>query len=85
MDKLEDLITDKKIEIAWGNADFGEYLNANKRELINNTILKCVCGYYTGHTAECIVKELGLVTDKWELTNKGRAYLFTAFSKGKSY
>lgn len=81
----EEIIPDVLIEQAWGNSNFGEYLNANKRELVNNTVLKCVCGYYTGKTAESIVMELDLVTSKWELTNRGRAYLYAAFSNGKSY
>ncbi len=79
------VITDEQIEKAWGNSNFGDFLNQNKRELVNNTILKCASGYYTGHTAKRIVEELGLVTTKWTLTKKGKEYLYEAYSQGKSY
>lgn len=85
MDKPEEIITDQEIESAWGDANFGEFLNANKRELINNSVLKCASGYYTGSTAVHIVCGLGLATEKWELTKKGKYYLYSAFSSGKSY
>ena len=81
----EEIITDEQIENAWGNANFGDFLNANKRELINNTILKCASGYVTGKTAKTIVEELKLVGVRWSLTKKGKDYLYAAFSQGKSY
>lgn len=81
----KELVTDKQIEDAWGSANFGEFLTNNKRELINNTILKCASGYVTGSTAKRIVQELGLVSTKWTLTKKGQRYLFAAYSQGKSY
>lgn len=83
MDK--EIITDEQIETAWGNANFGDFLNTNKRELVNNTLLKCASGYHTGHTAQCIVRELGLVGKRWALTKKGQQYLYEAYSQGKSY
>jgi len=64
MDKPEELITDEQIEKAWGNGNFGEYLNNNKRELINNTVLKCASGLRTGATATSICAELGLTVSK---------------------
>lgn len=79
------VITDEQIEKAWGNSNFGDFLNQNKRELVNNTVLKCASGYYTGHTSKRIVEELGLVTPKWRLTKKGKEYLYEAYSQGKSY
>lgn len=79
----EEIITLNQIENAWGNSNFGEYLNFHKRELINNTLLKCASGYHAGYTAQCIVRELELVDPKkWELTSKGKAYLYEAFSQG---
>lgn len=83
MESVQDLVTDKQIELAWGNANFGD--GPSKREIIANTILKCASGYHTGHTAKCIVEELGLVTKDWNLSQRGRRYLFAAFSGGKSF
>ncbi len=86
MDDPKEIITDGQIEHVWGHANFGEYLNVNKRELINNTVLKCASGYYTGATAKHIVTQLGLVMPgKWSLTKLGKEYLYAAFSNGKSY
>lgn len=82
MEKVEDLVTDKQIDIAWGFANFGEGLT--KREIIANTLLKCASGYQTGHTAKCIVEELGLVTQKWTLSQRGKRYLYSAYSGGLS-
>jgi hypothetical protein len=82
MEKVEDLVTDKQIDLAWGNANFGG--THSKREVIANTLLKCASGYHTGHTAKCIVEELGLVTQKWQLSQRGKRYLFAAYSGGLS-
>lgn len=82
MTRTEKLITDKDIDIAFGNADFGS--QHTKREIVNNTVLKFAAGYVAGHTAQCIVQELGLVNSKLKLTNIGREYLFAAYSGGLS-
>jgi len=82
MEKVQDIITDEQMEKAWGNANFG---STDKREIIRNTLLKCASGYYTGHTAKCIVSELGLVyQSKWKLSKLGQQYLFAAYSNGVS-
>lgn len=84
MEKTEQLISDEQINIAFGYANFGK--DITKREVLNNTLLKCASGYYSGHTASCIVRELGLVKKKcWELTKKGKEYLFVAYSGGNSF
>lgn len=79
--KIEEIITDEQIEVAFGYSNFGE---RSKREVVRNSLLKCASGYNTGHTAEVIVKELGLVTTKWTLTKKGKQYLWAAYSNGIS-
>lgn len=82
MDKVEVLVSDEQINEAWGDADFG---TASRRDVVNNTVLKCASGYYTGHTAACIVRELGLVQQrKWKLSESGKRYLYAAFSGGIS-
>lgn len=81
MDSVHDILTDAQIKSAWGNADFGI---KQPREVISNTLLKCACGYATGRTARVICEELGLITDDWQLTQMGKAYLFAAYSRGVS-
>lgn len=82
METVQDLVTDKQIDLAWGNAKFGD--KHSKRDVIANTLLKCASGYNTGHTAKSIVEDLGLVTHKWELSQRGKRYLFAAYSGGLS-
>lgn len=81
MHNVNELITEERINEVWGNANFG---STSRREVLRNTLLKCAAGYYTGHTAKCIVEELGLVTKKWTLTKFGKQYLFAAYSNGLS-
>lgn len=77
MTRPEDLITDKAIEIAFGNADFGT--ERTKREIVANALLKCACGYSTGSTARYILKQLGLVTSELELSAIGKEYLWATY------
>lgn len=82
MDKVEEIISDEALDQAWGNANFGEM---SKRDVIKGALLKCVAGYYTGHTAKCILIELKLVyANKWEITKRGGKYLFAAYHDGIS-
>jgi len=79
--EVKDIVNDQELDIAWGNADFG---NNDKRHIIKHAVLKCASGYYTGRTAKNIIIELGLAYERWELTPKGKQYLFAAFSNGIS-
>ena len=82
MHSVEAIISDGEMEKAFGYANFG---STPKREVLRNTLLKCVAGYKTGHTAQAIVQELGLVySSKWALTKRGAKYLFAAYSNGLS-
>lgn len=73
-----DIISNELIEKIYANADFGERLNNNKREVVDNALLKFACGYSNGHTAQCIIEELGLVNNG-KLTKTGRMYLWDSF------
>lgn len=84
MDKPEDIITDKAIELVWDNANFGEKLNKNKRQVVDNALLKIACGYSNGHTAHCIIEGLGLVNNK-KITKIGKEYLYCSFVRDKTF
>jgi hypothetical protein len=85
MEKVTDIVTEKQINIAWGNADFGNDRNAiDKYKLIANGVLKCASGFCTGDTMQCILEELGLVLQTWELSPRGKRYLFAAYNTGLS-
>ena len=47
-EKPEEIITDEEIERVHANANFG---SIGKRQVINQGVLKCACGYYQGHTS----------------------------------
>ena len=88
METPESILPDAHIEAAWGNARFGkEILNGKevlKRDIVANALLKYASGYLTGHTIECICRELGLITKNCNLTTFGKRYLFAHFSRGLS-
>ena len=81
-DKLQALVSDKELENAFGNSDFGE---KDKRVVLKHILLKFACSYSTGHSAKSIAFELGLITSKNVLSVKGKEYLFDAFCDGYSY
>lgn len=75
---IEEIVTDTELDSVWGSANFG---SMSKRDVVKTALLDCLGGYETGHTAKCIMKELGLVyANKWDLTKKGREYLYLAIT-----
>lgn len=74
----ESIIPDEEIERVHANANFGSDLT--KRDVVNLGVLKVASGYYQGHTSNQIIKEHGLVTDEYDLTPKGKAYLWSVYS-----
>lgn len=75
---INEIVTDPELDAVFGSANFG---STTKREVIKDSLIKCLGGYRTGHTAKTICKELGLVyANKWDLTQKGREYLYLAIT-----
>jgi len=77
--RLEEIVSDADLKKAFGHANFG---NTTEREVIKFALLKANCGYHNGHTADCIIKELGLINEKRKLLKKGKEYLFWSFYEG---
>ncbi len=76
--KRSTIVSDDELTRAWGYANFG---SRSKREVIIDTLTKVAQGWGTGHTAMCIVKELGLVVSRNNqvgLSDKGLQYLLAA-------
>lgn len=74
-DETHSIVTDEELNIAWGNARFGDI---SKRDVIATTLKKVAQAWGTGHTAMCIVRELGLVeyrNGQQGLSDKGLRYL----------
>lgn len=77
---MQEIIPDSEIEKVHGNANFG---GMGKRDVVNLGLLKCASGYYQGHTSTMIITEHGLITKEYELTPKGKQYLWAAFGEEK--
>lgn len=88
-ESTKDIITDKAIDIVWGNANFGA--NQTKRGVIAQSLLKVACGYETGGTIRDIMNELGLVIVNRSvypegdfivsLSQLGKEFLYEAYGK----
>lgn len=81
----EEIISDEEINRVHANANFGAM---DKRDVVNEAILKAACKFHNGYTAQTIITEHGLVKHKTNsrppLTEKGRKYLWAVFNKGNS-
>lgn len=76
---IEEIVCDEELDAVWGSANFG---SCTKREVVYDTLLKCLGGFVTGYTARHIVKDLKLVHNKrWDLTKKGEIYLYLCITK----
>ena len=76
MSDKKEIISDDEIERVHANANFG---SMPKRDVVDQGILKCASGYYQGYTSTRIIEKHGLINEKYELTPKGKAYLWAAF------
>ena len=74
--KVEDLITDKAIEIVFEGTRFG---NRTPRELIAKDLDQVSRGQHVGHTMQCCLLELGLIIStsykNYAVTAIGKKYL----------
>lgn len=76
---VEEIVSDDELDAAFANANFG---GMTKREVVRLGALKCMTGYRQGHTSKTIGQQLGLITDNYNLTRKGRMYLWLACKNG---
>jgi hypothetical protein len=77
------MVTAEEIDAVWGNSNFGSMTREN---VVRFGLLKCASGYYQGHTSKCILKELGLITDKtYKLTKRGKFCLWEYFGKDSHF
>ena len=73
----KEIIYDEEIERVHGSANFGQ--SYTKRDIVRFGVLKAASGYYQGSTSRAICEEHGLIDKEYELTEKGRKYLWVAF------
>ena len=72
-----EIVSDAEIDSAMLHTNFGGMAN---RDVVRQGVLKCASGYCQGHASMTICKELGLISHEYEVTAKGRKYLWAAFS-----
>ncbi|WP_443701361.1 hypothetical protein [Pseudomonas sp.] len=72
-----EIVSDAEIDSAMLHTNFGGMAN---RDVVRQGVLKCASGYHQGHTSMTICKDLGLISHEYEVTAKGRQYLWAAFS-----
>jgi len=74
-------LTENEIKTAFEGANFGEVRSLKK--LLEQGVLKKLCGYSCGHTLTCIMGELSLIGKKGIL-QRGRKLIFEAFYDRKN-
>jgi len=79
MSEVQEIISDKEIIRVHGDASFGG--DYSKRDVVNIGLLKTASGYYHGSTSTRIITEHGLIDKEYNLTAKGKMYLWAAFGK----
>lgn len=70
-------ITDEYIAKHFEGTNFG---HTNYRDIVGNGCLKVMAGYHNGYTAQRILVNMGLITEKLRLTKRGREFLFWHFN-----
>ena len=76
------MVTDSELAKVFAFANFGSMTH---REVVRLGVLKCASGFHQGHTSRTILVQLGLITDKYRLTQKGKEYLWEAFRNGSIF
>ena len=74
------ILTDEEIEKAFEGTNFG---TRKFRPLLEQGVLKVNAGFRTGHTLQCIMKELGLM-GKSKILKKGNRFVFWALRDANS-
>ena len=74
--KSQDIVSDEELQKAFAGTNFG---SVDHRTVLEQSVLKALCGHHSGHTATRIMEELGLRTVKGTVTAKGKAFCLAAF------
>lgn len=72
----EPVITDKQIQDAFLNTNFG---NRNHRRLLEVSVLKKLVDYHCGHTITCIMEKIQLIGKTGKVTMKGKKFIRQAY------
>lgn len=80
--KVPTMITMSELDAVWGNSDYG---SMSKEDVVKFGLLKCASGYHQGYNSKSILKELGLITEGYNLTRRGKYCLWEFFGKHSNF
>ncbi|MFL1481409.1 MULTISPECIES: hypothetical protein [Pseudomonas] len=69
---VDEIVSDAELVQAFAHTSYG----TGSRAELRLAVLKCASGWYQCHTTKTIGQKLGLITDEYHLTSKGRVYLW---------
>ena len=72
----EPIVTDKQIQDAFLNTNFGR---SDHRKLLEASVLKKLVDYHCGHTITRIMEELQLIGKTGKVTMKGKKFIRQAY------
>lgn len=87
-EKVREIIPDEELYKAFAHANYGDM---SPRDVVRLGLLKTACGFSHGYTSTQILIELGLIVEKTRkagremLTDRGRRYLWHAWSEGEPF
>lgn len=74
--ETEPIVTDKQIQYAFLNTNFGRN---DHRKLLEASVLKKLVDYHCGHTITCIMEKLQLIGKTGKVTVKGKKFIREAY------
>lgn len=87
-DTVKGIVSDEELYKAFAHANYGDM---SPRDVVRLGLLKTACGFSHGYTSTQILLELGLIVEKTRkagremLTDRGRRYLWHAWSEGEPF
>ena len=75
----EEIISDLRLDLVFDHATYD--ITDNKRKIIDNQLLKLICGFNLEDKALVRLRKLDLVNEKYEITTLGRMYIYYRFKK----
>ena len=79
IEEARDVVSDARVSIVHGNADFGR---TDQRQILNMGVLSACMGYNVGSTLKAILREHGLTRSDGRLSILGMRYLRALNNRG---
>ena len=73
------IISENEVEEMFSHSNFGK--GANHKRILEQGVLKTLASYHSGSTLNAIMINANLITKDFELTNKGKMFLYETFKE----